>query len=716
MNLNENTKLHPRITECIEIMLLNSRINLPYYGEFNLHINYIEKKNDPQIKTAGVNVTKKGMNHYYNPDFIDSLTQEQVNFLVLHETFHLLMSHPRRTRMGGYDPQLSNIAQDMIINTLLVQDISSDFIDIPKNEKGQNSALFIPKDYTGEWVFEILYNDLKKKKEEFDKNKAKKEDNKIFEELFSLKNRPATKEIPTNPNTYQGQYLDFLSILTKESKEDTQSYMLNFVRKVLNNLNQPVPLPVKLIGHTSSKIPDGESDDYNQLLSERRALMFKNAVIEQIDSYMDTYAYCLSIMEQERDILSQKEKIEFILKYEEITNDTIKKQREKELNDINKKSNGKGDNISMLFEQYRFAELDKLDESTLKSIVSKKGLNVPNIQKQKLHFISLAQTKLEAIGKSDTEKIIINEDDEEPSILRQDLVSIDKYSPLKFITDSETKQNINRRLTYEFDDSNDNGGESGGSSPEKGEAEGGYGKNGINGEECFDINGIFEQMEGNGGEFMDNHIQDDIPEELREQMIKDVQEKLRARGLETGNITQTLGKLQKKRKDYLKEIKRGISQIKGHIKDRTISRPNRRGIVGLKGNKKIGSKINCLLDTSGSMGGYFDKALSFIFRSDIEINLIMVDTKVQSVENVTSMKKLKEVQIRGLGGTTIQPAVEYIVENFNNLNTIILTDGYTDSLDFSKHKGKVLIISNGVKCPIDSGRQIKQIVIEDFND
>ena len=52
-------------------------------------------------------------------------------------------------------------------------------------------------------------------------------------------------------------------------------------------------------------------------------------------------------------------------------------------------------------------------------------------------------------------------------------------------------------------------------------------------------------------------------------------------------------------------------------------------------------------------------------------------------------------------------------DNFNDCNNVILTDGYTDHLDFSRVKGKTLIISVGTKCPLayDNGR-VKQIVLD----
>ena len=85
---------------------------------------------------------------------------------------------------------------------------------------------------------------------------------------------------------------------------------------------------------------------------------------------------------------------------------------------------------------------------------------------------------------------------------------------------------------------------------------------------------------------------DDVPEEMREAMVKEVMERLSARGLSAGNVEQTLNKLRKKRKDYLKEIKRAVSNmIFGTLKQKTIVKPNRRQISGLKGNRKVKTKI-----------------------------------------------------------------------------------------------------------------------------
>jgi hypothetical protein len=227
---------------------------------------------------------------------------------------------------------------------------------------------------------------------------------------------------------------------------------------------------------------------------------------------------------------------------------------------------------------------------------------------------------------------------------------------------------------------------------------------------------IFQDMEKNEGQYLDQHMGDDVPQEMREAMVRDVMERLQSRGLAAGNIETTLNKLRKQRKDYLKEIKRSVSNlIFGTKKQKTIVKPNRRGISGLKGNRKVKTKINVILDTSGSMGGQgtFERVLSYVYQNDIEINFIQGDTEVKWVENFKKKRQLETMKIRGLGGTILQPSINHVVDNYNEYNTVMLTDGYTDSLDLSQVRGRVLIISVGTPCPITrSNGKVKQICIE----
>ena len=492
-------------------MLIDTKINLPYYGEFNLHVNFHE--NDT-IGTCGVNVSAKGMNFFYSPKFLENMSQKEVNFITLHEDFHLLFNHPKRTITGQYDHKMSNIAQDMIINHVIWEDISHNFVEIPKSPDGKNMALFVPKEYTGKLIFEELYEWLKEEKDKWKKEQDKK-------------NKCQTCD-----------------------------------------------------GSGKQKSDSGEKSD------------------EKSDS--------------------GKEKGDGQGEKGEDEGDGGEGQGEGESKDGQGEGQGHGE-----------------------------GEDCPDCN---------------GSGKE--------------------------------------------------------GGESGKDSSGK-PSYGPYGKNPSKDGDSMDTwstEQIFEDMENGTGEYLDKHMGDEVPEEMREAMVRDVMERLAARGLSAGNVETTLNKLRKKRKDYLREIKRAVSNmIFGTIKQKTIVKPNRRQIAGLKGVRKVKTMVNVGLDTSGSMGGQgtFERVLSYVYRNDIEINFMESDTQVNWVQKIKSKRGLESIPIKGLGGTCMQPMIDYIVEHHNDCNSVMLTDGYTDTLDFSKVKGKFLIISVGVKCPIgrDNGR-VKQIVIE----
>ena len=496
-------------------MLIDTKINLPYYGEFNLHINFVEQDS---IGTCAVNVTSKGMNFFYSPKFLEDMSNKEVNFITLHEDFHLLFNHPKRTITGQYDHKLSNIAQDMIINHVIWEDIPHAFVEIPKNKDGKNMALFVPKEYQGKLIFEELYEWLKDEKEKWQKERKKQD---------GQGQKQDQKGQGQQPGDGQGQ---------GEKQE----------------------------GQGKGQQPgDGQGEGQDQ-----------------------------------QDGQGQGE------------------SQGQGQGQGNGGGHGHGE-----------------------------GESCPDCQ----------GTGNEG-GKDSTGK---------PS-----------YGP--------------------------------------------YGKNPSKDGESLDTwskEQIFQDMENGNGEYMDKHIGDDVPEDMREAMVKDVMERLAARGLSAGNVETTLNKLRKKRKDYLREIKRAVSNmIFGTVKQKTIVKPNRRQISGLKGNRKVKTKINCILDTSGSMGGTFERVLSYIYRNDIEINLIEADTEVKWIENIKNKRKLETMVIKGLGGTILQPAIDLVADQFNEYNTVVLTDGYCDSLDLSKIKGKVLMVSIGVKVPISrSNGKVKQIMVEKEN-
>ena len=498
-SMTEN--MHEKIMDACQEMLIDLTVNLPYYGNFLLFMNFIERKDMP---TCAVNITSKGMNFFYNSKFLDGKTQKEVNFIVIHEIFHLLWSHPKRTISGQYEHKLANIAQDMIINHIIWEDIAHSFVELPKDAKGRNMTLFIPKEYKGSLIFEELYEWLRDERDKRKKNKC---------QGSTCKTCNGSGQVP------------------KQQQQQGQ-------------------------GQGQGQQQQQQGQDQGQQQQQQ----------------------------------------------------------------------GQGGQGSQ---------------------------GGPGSGRQD------ACPDCNGSGAGDT-----------------DSAGNPSYGPYGKMPSKREKDQNGTIDTYSLDH-------------------------------------IFDTMNETNGEYLDHHMNDEVPEEMREAVVKDVMDRLRSRGFEENNVTESLNKLRKKRKDYLTHIKRSLSaQIFGSKKQKTITKPNRRGIVGLKGNRKVKTKITVVLDTSGSMGGTFERVLSYIYRNDIEMNLIEADTNVKWIQNIKNKKQLESMPIKGLGGTILQPAINVVAEKFNDTNLLVLTDGYCDNLDISAIKGNVLMISIGTKVPIAaSNGRLKQIVV-----
>ena len=195
----------------------------------------------------------------------------------------------------------------------------------------------------------------------------------------------------------------------------------------------------------------------------------------------------------------------------------------------------------------------------------------------------------------------------------------------------------------------------------------------------------------------DVHLPSDVPDEVRNQIVNDIIEGIkRNRGTMGSAVCEILSKFQKHKKDYLRMIQRACDYIKGGKKKPTIKRISRRGVSGLKGRQKTGSIVNVVLDVSGSMTSEFDKVIGILFRDGYKLNLVQCDTQVTKSEIIENKNQLKNMKIKGLGGTVLQPGLDYIKENFPKYNTCLITDGYTDDLDFTGIKRSILVTSDAV--------------------
>ena len=101
-------------------------VKYPFFGSVVANSNFIA---EPAVGTAGTD----GKNIYYNPNFIESITDDQQTFIFAHEICHIAFDHIFRSE--GKDKYLWNIATDSVVNAFLKQDglpIVEGGVDIPE--------------------------------------------------------------------------------------------------------------------------------------------------------------------------------------------------------------------------------------------------------------------------------------------------------------------------------------------------------------------------------------------------------------------------------------------------------------------------------------------------------------------------------------------------------------------------------------------------------
>lgn len=226
---------------------------------------------------------------------------------------------------------------------------------------------------------------------------------------------------------------------------------------------------------------------------------------------------------------------------------------------------------------------------------------------------------------------------------------------------------------------------------------------------------MFKDIEqGKEVQCTDDHSEmTEAEKQIVDSITKDIVEGLKNRGLVGSDVQKFLDKLTSSRRNNLKWILQNLSFVMGTKVAQTWTKPNRYAISGKKGEKLEGHVVNVILDVSGSMSGLHEKVLSTIYQNGLQCNIILADTKVTDFIITNSKSDLQKISLKGFGGTELQPAVEYIKasKDLRALNTLVLTDGYCDALDFEGLKGRKMIITTNELVKF-KGANVKQQKLE----
>jgi len=134
-------------------------MNEPFFAALS---RCIEKTSTTAIPTAGVRVNERGFfEMVYNPDFFESLPQDQRMGVLKHEFYHLVFEHVTGRLPSEGMSRLWNIATDLAINSHLEN-------QLPENACFPGKGVFedFPAGLSAEKYFELL----KQKQDEEDKD------------------------------------------------------------------------------------------------------------------------------------------------------------------------------------------------------------------------------------------------------------------------------------------------------------------------------------------------------------------------------------------------------------------------------------------------------------------------------------------------------------------------------------------------------------------
>lgn len=135
--------------------LLLSRFRvLNRHGFYGLLLMHMKFGLDEECKTAYTD----GYKICFNPHFLDSLSNDETDFVMMHEIMHVVFKHCFRGRKT--DPHLFNIACDIVVNSNILYSNGMNLKSITLAEYGESMHIAPNKEegylYTAEEVYEMF--------------------------------------------------------------------------------------------------------------------------------------------------------------------------------------------------------------------------------------------------------------------------------------------------------------------------------------------------------------------------------------------------------------------------------------------------------------------------------------------------------------------------------------------------------------------------------
>ena len=131
-----------------------------FYGLLLMHLKYVLNTEMPTAYTDGDEIG-------FNPEFMEQLSDSELDFVMMHEILHVVLQHCTRYEKDVMDPELWNIACDIVVNSNILKSCDMKLSSISLRAFGGEAMHLTPKGdeghlYTMEEVYAMLEKEAKK--------------------------------------------------------------------------------------------------------------------------------------------------------------------------------------------------------------------------------------------------------------------------------------------------------------------------------------------------------------------------------------------------------------------------------------------------------------------------------------------------------------------------------------------------------------------------
>ena len=234
-----------KIKKYIQRLLLSRMRILCNHGFYGLLLMHMVYSIDENLDTAGTD----GMRITFGSDFLDSLSDSELDFVMMHEILHVVLQHCLRE--DNRDHEEFNIACDIVVNSniLLENNMSRNSITLKKYGESMHIAPDGKEgyEYTAEQVYNMLPKMKKRKGLSNDsgvatgraKQKISDEDHKPVWRWDDHSRWGMYEEDATLRDVWVKRFEDAAEAISIRDPSNTRGLMPRFAKRILEELRKP---------------------------------------------------------------------------------------------------------------------------------------------------------------------------------------------------------------------------------------------------------------------------------------------------------------------------------------------------------------------------------------------------------------------------------------------------------------------------------------------